>query len=246
MHMTLLAGCQVLLHRYCGQDDIVIGSPIAGRNVPEAERLIGFFVNTLVIRTDLGGSPSFREVLRRVRKDHPGSVREPGRPVRTTRFRAAAAARSEPQPVFPGDVSAVRRRAIDRRTSISPAGRDRHRQGHGACSISRSIVGDDARGIEGRIEYSTDLFDRPTIRRWAGSLVVLLEADLRRSRQSIEDLPVMTAAERHQVARANGTTRLSPLRRRCAWCTSKSRRTQPRRRIIPRFRRWERRSATVS
>ncbi len=66
--MTLLAAFQVLLHRYSGQVDIAVGSPIAGRARPELEGLIGFFVNTLVMRGDLSSNPGFREVLRRVRR----------------------------------------------------------------------------------------------------------------------------------------------------------------------------------
>ena len=65
--MTLLAAFQALLYRYSGQDDIVVGSPIAGRTQVETEGLIGFFVNTLVLRTDISGSPTFRELLGRVR-----------------------------------------------------------------------------------------------------------------------------------------------------------------------------------
>ncbi|AOX02683.1 non-ribosomal peptide synthetase [Moorena producens PAL-8-15-08-1] len=67
LFMTLLAAFGTLLHRYSGQEDILIGTPIANRNRREIEPLIGFFVNTLVIRTDLSGNPSFRELLRRVR-----------------------------------------------------------------------------------------------------------------------------------------------------------------------------------
>lgn len=68
LFMTLLAAFQTLLHRHTGQDDIVVGSPIAGRNRMEIEGLIGFFVNTLVLRTDLSGNPNFRELLGRVRE----------------------------------------------------------------------------------------------------------------------------------------------------------------------------------
>ena len=68
LFMTLLAAFQVLLFRYTGQEDIVVGSPIAGRNRGEVEGLIGFFVNTLALRTDLSGDPTFLEVLRRVRE----------------------------------------------------------------------------------------------------------------------------------------------------------------------------------
>ena len=68
LFMTLLAVYQILLYRYSGQNDILVGMPIAGRNREEIEPLIGFFVNTLVIRTDFSGNPDFKELLKRVRK----------------------------------------------------------------------------------------------------------------------------------------------------------------------------------
>lgn len=68
LFMTLLAGFKLLLHRYTAQDDIVVGSPIANRNHVETENLIGCFINTLALRTNLGGSPTFRELLGRVRE----------------------------------------------------------------------------------------------------------------------------------------------------------------------------------
>jgi amino acid adenylation domain-containing protein len=68
LFMTLLAAFQMLLMRYSGQTDIVVGTPTANRNRAETEGLIGFFINTLVMRTDLSGEPSFRETLRRVRE----------------------------------------------------------------------------------------------------------------------------------------------------------------------------------
>jgi non-ribosomal peptide synthetase component F len=68
LFMTLLAAFQTLLYRYSGQEEIAVGSPIAGRNRVEIEKLIGFFVNTLVLRTDLSGGPTFVELLKRVRE----------------------------------------------------------------------------------------------------------------------------------------------------------------------------------
>jgi amino acid adenylation domain-containing protein len=68
LFMTLLAGFQALLARLAGQEDVVVGTPIAGRRHPETEGLIGFFLNTLALRTDLSGNPTFRELLARVRE----------------------------------------------------------------------------------------------------------------------------------------------------------------------------------
>ena len=67
LFMTLLAAFKALLHRLTGQDDIVVGSPVAGRDRSETENLIGLFLNTLVLRTSLSGNPTFRELLIRVR-----------------------------------------------------------------------------------------------------------------------------------------------------------------------------------
>ncbi|HEY6806351.1 MAG TPA: amino acid adenylation domain-containing protein [Pyrinomonadaceae bacterium] len=68
LFMTLLTAFNVLLHRYSGQDDLVIGTPLAGRNRPELENLIGIFINNLVLRTDLSGDPTFIELLSKVRE----------------------------------------------------------------------------------------------------------------------------------------------------------------------------------
>jgi hypothetical protein len=69
--MVLLAAFQALLYRYSGQEDLCVGTPIAGRNRAETEGLIGFFVNTLVLRTDLSGAPPFRALLTAYLEDRP-------------------------------------------------------------------------------------------------------------------------------------------------------------------------------
>jgi Condensation domain len=68
LYTLLLAAFQTLLHRYTGQEDITVGSPVAGRDRAETEGLIGCFINTLVLRTDLSGNPPFAELLGRVRE----------------------------------------------------------------------------------------------------------------------------------------------------------------------------------
>src|SRR6185436_13442527 len=68
LFMTLLAGTQALLARHAGQDEVIVGTPVAGRRRVEVEELIGCFLNTLVLRTDLSGGPGMRELLARVRE----------------------------------------------------------------------------------------------------------------------------------------------------------------------------------
>ncbi|QZD60448.1 hypothetical protein K4A85_05635 [Bacillus pumilus] len=68
LFMTLLTGFKLLLFRYTGQEDIVIGSPVAGRDIPETEELIGCFINTLVFRTNVSGELTFKPTINRVNK----------------------------------------------------------------------------------------------------------------------------------------------------------------------------------
>ena len=66
--MTLIAAFQAMLSKYSGEEQIVVGTDLANRTMPETERMIGFFINLLAVRTDLSGNPTFRELLRRVRE----------------------------------------------------------------------------------------------------------------------------------------------------------------------------------
>jgi len=66
--MTLMAGWQLLLSRYTGQEDVTVGTPVMGRRMGETEALIGFFVNTLVLLTRFSRGTSFRELLKQVRE----------------------------------------------------------------------------------------------------------------------------------------------------------------------------------
>ena len=72
--LTLLAAFKVLLYRYSGQEDICVGTSVAGRPLQELERLIGFFVNTLALRDEVNGNMAFTELLRRSKKDNTGSL----------------------------------------------------------------------------------------------------------------------------------------------------------------------------
>ena len=198
MHMTLLAVCQALLHRYSGQDDIVIGTPIAGRNIPETEQLIGFFVNTLVMRTDLGGALSFRECLRRVRRVTLDAFENQDVPFE--RLVSALQAQRDPSrnPIF---------QVTFQLFTGAKSARDTGEPVRSAIDVDKDTalfdlafnLWETSRGIEGRIEYSTDLFDRDTIERMAGHFVVLADRLASNLDGRIDDVSLLTEAERREI-----------------------------------------------
>ena len=112
LFMTLLAAWSVVLLARCrGQDDIVVGTPIANRNRAEIEGLIGFFVNTLVLRMDLSGSPTLRELLGGCSAGAAGGARAPGPAVRAGGGSCAAGAQPDSYAALPGDVRVAEQRA---------------------------------------------------------------------------------------------------------------------------------------
>ena len=195
---TLLAAFKVLLHRYTGQEDIVVGSPVANRSHTEIEGLIGFFVNTLVLRTDLSGNPSFKELLIRGRNTCLGAYvhqdlpfeklveesnpdRDLGRnPLFQVMFVFQNALASGLR--FPGCTS--QSVEIDAGTS--------------KFDLTLSLAGRERR-LAGFFEYNSDLFDRPTIERMIGHFEVLLEGIVTNPDQRISTLPLLREAERHQL-----------------------------------------------
>ena len=80
LFMALMAAFKVMLSRYSGQEDIVVGTPVAGRNQSEVENLIGFFVNTLVMRTDLSGNPQLEGIAGQSERRSTGGIHKPGGP----------------------------------------------------------------------------------------------------------------------------------------------------------------------
>ncbi len=198
LFMTLLAALQTLLSRYAGQDDVCVGTPVAGRNQTETEGLIGFFVNTLVLRTDLSGDPTFRELLRRVREGALGAyahqelpfeklVKElqPERDMsRTPLFQVMFVLKNAPPPTM--EVSNLRMSAL-------PV------DGGTAKTDLALELWDEPEGLRGYFEYNTDLFDATTIARMAGHFQILLEGVVADPGQHLSALPLLTEAERHQL-----------------------------------------------
>ena len=111
LFMTLLAAWQLLLSRYSGQDDVTVGSPIAGRTQLETEGLIGCFVNTLVLRTDLSGGPTFRAAAGAGARDDPGRLPAPGHPLREAGGGAGAGAHAQPHAPLSGADGPAQQRA---------------------------------------------------------------------------------------------------------------------------------------
>ena len=198
LFMTLLTAVQTLLTRYTGEEDIVIGSPVAGRSRVEVENLIGFFVNTLVLRTSLHGNPSFAESLRRVKEttldayahqDIPfEKLVEELRPERSSNrtplFQVVVALQNTPQDrwALPG-LSA----------SSFPI-----RWPHAKFDLM-FLASETPDGLRLNVEYNTGLFDESTILRIAGHLGVLLEAVVADSSQAIGYLPLLTSREQQQL-----------------------------------------------
>ncbi|HEY1380035.1 MAG TPA: condensation domain-containing protein, partial [Gemmataceae bacterium] len=206
LYMTLLAAFQALLARYSGQEDICVGSPIAGRNRAETEGLIGFFVNTLVLRTDLSGDPSFRAVLGRVREvaleafahqDLPFErLVQALRPERdlshSALFQVMFILQNAPLkiPRLAGVTTGPLVELADNGTS--------------KFDLTLTMV-EEAEGLTATVEYSTDLFEEATIGRLLDHYQALLEAVVADPDLKLSRLPLLTAAEREQLAAWNRT-----------------------------------------
>ncbi len=203
LFMTLLAVCQVLLMRYTGQEDFGVGTPVANRKRIETEHLIGFFLNTLVIRANLGGEPTFRGVLRRVRTAALGGYEHqdlsfeklveelaPDRDVsRTPLFQALFTTLGEADKLefgelelggFPVDIGMSK---FDLTMSVEESGP----------------------GAAVTINYATDLFEAETIRRMLGHYEQLLKAAVENVAQPVWSLPLLTEPEREQLKKWNQT-----------------------------------------
>ncbi|MCY1033947.1 non-ribosomal peptide synthase/polyketide synthase [Corallococcus sp. BB11-1] len=198
LFMGLLAGFQAVLSRWAEQDDVSVGAPIAGRTRRETEGLIGFFVNTLVLRTRLGGDPTFRELLGRVKRvtlnayDHQDvpfeklvEVLQPKRQVEGTPFFQVSLVMLN-TPAVELSLPGMR---------IEPLPVD---AGTAMFDLSLTLT-EKPEALEGTVEYRTDLYDRDTIERLMGHLRVFLEDAAAHPQRRLSELSLLTEAERRQV-----------------------------------------------
>jgi amino acid adenylation domain-containing protein/non-ribosomal peptide synthase protein (TIGR01720 family) len=219
--MTLLSAFLALLYRYTGQTDLVVGAPIANRNRSEIENLIGFFVNSLVLRVDLSGDPSFCELLKRVREvalqaydrqDLPFEklVKElnPERdlarnPLFQVSFQLFSSSDAPAVIASRFDSNARVNADTDFADSGSDVQTDDYFDGEfleidkGTANIDLALdVFESPGGLYGEIEYSSDLFDAPTIARIEEHLLTLLAGIVKNPEQRISDLPFLSDAQR--------------------------------------------------
>ncbi|MBE7384654.1 MAG: amino acid adenylation domain-containing protein [Leptolyngbya sp. SIO1E4] len=201
LFMTLLAAFKVLLYRYAGQTDIIVGSPIANRTQAEVEGLIGFFVNTLVLRTDLAGNPTFEELLGRVREGTIGAYANQDLPFEKLVEELQPERSINHNPLFQvsfalQNIPQAQRFELPELT-LTPFPVESTRA---VLDLRLDIVETDV-GLEGSWEYNTDLFDAARVRRMKGHFQTLLEAIAVDPQQRIDQLPLLTEAERHQLLR---------------------------------------------
>jgi len=213
LFMTLLAAFEVLLWKRSGQEDIVVGTPIAGRNRSELEGVIGYFANTLPLRTILSGNPSFRDLLKRVREvaleaqahqDVPfDKLVEELRPERslshTPLFQIIFAFENTPQSLeFPN--LKMKWLEVDRGTART--------------DLSLFIT-DKGAELSCMWEYTTDLFDSETIERMEASFQTILENILENPEKRIGYLETLSQPELRQLHELWTTAQLAPAKYRC-------------------------------
>ncbi|MBE7384657.1 MAG: amino acid adenylation domain-containing protein [Leptolyngbya sp. SIO1E4] len=198
LFMTLLAAFKILLYRYTGQEDIIVGSAIANRNRAEIERLIGFFVNTLVLRTSVSGNPTFEELLGRVRKVMIGAYTHQDLPFEKVVEELQPERNANYNQLF--QVSFVLQNTLKLKVelpelTITPFEIESTRA---LFDLHLDITETDA-GLECFWEYSTDLFDAARISRMSGHFQTLLEAISANPQQRISQLPLLSETEQHQL-----------------------------------------------
>ncbi|ARU62807.1 hypothetical protein CBW65_18890 [Tumebacillus avium] len=203
LFMTLLAAYQVLLARWTGQEDIWVGTPIAGRNVKGIEQLIGFFVNTLVMRSDLSGNPTFRELLRTVHTNALDAFAHQDLPFEKLVEELAPERNRSHPPLFQVmfALQNTPREVVHLQDlTMSPV---RYDNGTSKFDISLNCV-EKPEGFLCAIEYCSDLFEEATIVRFVEHYENLVGALVDNPDQKVFELPMLTDAELEQMRQWNG------------------------------------------
>jgi len=194
LYMALLAAFAALLGRAAGQDDVCIGTPVAGRTRREVEGLVGFFTNTLVIRADLSGAPGFRALLRRVREATLGAYAHQDYPFARLVDALRPGAGAEEMPLF--QVVFELEHARDGRATPLPPELEVSRlprpslAGRTLRSELRLTMVDHGGRIDGSLLYRSELFGAAAIDGMIGGYLALLQAAAAEPDRPLADLPL--------------------------------------------------------
>jgi len=198
LFMVLLTTFNILLHRYSGQEDLLVGTPIANRNQAEIEGLIGVFINTLVLRNNLSGNPTFRELLTQVRQTTLEAYTHQDFPFEKMIEELQLDRELGQSPLFQA-MLVLQNQPIDdlklTNLSLSPI---EFENPISQFDLTLSLA-ETAQGLIGRLEYSTDLFDQSTIVRIIGHFQTLLEGIIANPDISISQIPLITKPECQQL-----------------------------------------------
>jgi amino acid adenylation domain-containing protein len=198
LFMTLLAAFQVLLQRYTGQDDVVVGSPIAGRTRAEVEGLIGFFVNMLVLRTNASGDPTFREFLGRARKVSLEAYTHQDIPFEKLVAELQPQRDPSRNPLF--QVVFALQNASHLPLSLKRLKVTEVQLNKPRIRFDLEILLEEAdNSLSGHFVYNTALFEVDTISRMAAHFQILLESIAENPDQRLSQLPLLTESERRQL-----------------------------------------------
>ena len=206
MYMVLLAAYHTVLHRYTGQDDIITGSPTAGRNQAECEGLIGYFANTLAMRTSFAGDPTFGELLERIAENAIGAYEHEDVPFEklVLELRDAHAATSH-TPLFSCVLTMEDTLADDLQLGATQAQSIAIDLGMSKFDITL-LVAEQPEGLRLAVWYRTDLFSAAFGERFLGHIRTVLEGAVANPARKIATMPMLTPAEREQLAAWNATT----------------------------------------
>jgi amino acid adenylation domain-containing protein len=198
LYMGLLAGFQTLLNRYTGTNDIAVGSPVAGRTDPDFADLIGCFVNTLVMRGDLSGNPTFRELLQRTRTATLGAFAHQQLPFERLLTELKCERTLSHTPVF--QIMLILQN-VPKQVVRLPALLIEEIEldcGLAKFDLTLEIVEQDE-GLYCQFEYSSDLFERPTIHRMTAHFQNLISGAVEDPGLPISRLNILSPPERQQI-----------------------------------------------